>query len=210
MPLEINPEMTLGPGTCDVITSPSNMPHVQEEQRENTANGLSNSNYILPDWNLGVSLPINSKLASPINMSESETTVDDGDDGVDAMGVISHFPAPNCGLKRRPSNYFGPSSTMGLLDKARTAMNKGRTSFSNTSTTPFSQEAEDRFTSQDISAQSYGSKNDGGVFGMVIPSRPDADDLIESYWRWMHSLYPFIHRPSFEERYLTIWYPQVQ
>lgn len=99
---------------------------------------------------------------------------------------------------------------MGLLDKARTAMNKGRTSFSNTSTTPFSQEAEDRFTSQDISAQSYGSKNDGGVFGMVIPSRPDADDLIESYWRWMHSLYPFIHRPSFEERYLTIWYPQVQ
>ncbi|KAK7422519.1 hypothetical protein QQX98_001531 [Neonectria punicea] len=43
------------------------------------------------------------------------------------------------------------------------------------------------------------------MFGLSLPPRPEADSLIGSYWTWVHSLYPFIHQPSFEKRYLTIW-----
>jgi hypothetical protein len=45
---------------------------------------------------------------------------------------------------------------------------------------------------------------------MTIPPRDEADDLVNSYWCWTHSLYPLIHRPSFEERYHMIWYPRTE
>ncbi|KAL1851241.1 hypothetical protein Plec18170_006566 [Paecilomyces lecythidis] len=194
------------------LAVPSNQHQTVEGQRENTVHGLENSNLVLPDWSLDFSVPIHSKLAPSISVGESETAFSDSeDDGVDAMGVMSHFPAPNSGRKRRPSNYFGPSSTKGLLDKARTAMDKGRhASISETSTTPLNQTNEDHCGSYAVPTQSNGLRYDGGVFGMVVPARPEADDLIKSYWHWMHSLYPFIHRPSFEERYLAMWYPRVQ
>lgn len=57
---------------------------------------------------------------------------------------------------------------------------------------------------------SHSLKMDSAVFGMTIPPRDEADDLVENYWRWTHSLYPLIHRPSFEERYRMIWYPQTE
>ncbi|GAD91859.1 hypothetical protein NECHADRAFT_77081 [Paecilomyces variotii No. 5] len=195
-----------------VLTPPGNQTQSGESQGENTVHGLENPNYVLPDWSLGLSLPVNSKLAPSTSAGGCETVVSDSeDDGVDAMGVMSHFPAPNSGRKRRPSNYFGPSSTKGLLDKARTAMDRGRnTNISDTSTTPLNQTIEEHCASTAVPTQSNGFRNDGGVFGMVVPSRPEADDLIKSYWHWMHSLYPFIHRPSFEERYLAMWWPQVQ
>ena len=213
-PLQIHAETARGTTHNACLPSPSNQPQLQNEQSARTADGVSNPTYDVPDWSLGVSLPINNQLLSPINEDESEGAgTDNEDDKVDAMGIISGFPAPNSGSKRRrASNYFGPSSSKGLLDKARNAMDKGRRmSISDTSTSPsFSQGRAIHHISGDVPAKSRGPRRDGGVFGMVLPSRSEADGLIESYWRWTHSLYPFIHRPSFEMRYLTIWYPPIR
>lgn len=60
------------------------------------------------------------------------------------------------------------------------------------------------------SGRFHSLKADGAVFGMTVPPRDEADDLIENYWRWTHSLYPLIHKPSFEERYRMVWYPQTE
>ena len=145
-PLQVNPEAIRSSENHAVIPSPSDQPHPHRDQSADSANGLSNPSYLLPDWSLDVSLPLNTSLASLVNLDEGAATVTDNeDDGVDAMGVIACFPAPNCGRKRRPSNYFGPSSTKGLLDKARTAIDKGRrTDLPDSFVTPSSQITEDR------------------------------------------------------------------
>lgn len=157
----------------------------------------------VPGGNCNFEQPINSQSTPP---DDNEVTATENvDDDVDAMGVISHFPNPINGRKRKLSNYFGPSSTKGLLDKAH-----GRCpSLSETCTTSPSQ-VRGSLTSHASPANTHGFKSNGGVFGMVIPSRAEADSLISSYWHWTHSLYPFIHRPSFEQRYLTVWYPHTQ
>jgi hypothetical protein len=46
-----------------------------------------------------------------------------------------------------------------------------------------------------------------GGHRLSIPPRAQADALLENYWTYFHSLYPVLHRPSFTERYLTLWAP---
>lgn len=188
---------------------------LQEGSRSAEAADLFDNGYAYPSWDeLGISLPINSNHNSPLAVSEEEElnaeATDSEDDGVDAMGVVSYLPSPNCGRKRRPSNYLGPSSTKGLLDKAQTAINRARhISHSDTSSASLTGTNE-QDGSRATAVPSLSAHIDGGIFGMIIPSRPEADSLVESYWTWTHSLYPFIHRPSFEERYKAIWFPRVQ
>ncbi|KAJ5097484.1 hypothetical protein N7456_008205 [Penicillium angulare] len=182
-------------------TSPRGQVQTQENREPSLPHDLAVLSCDVPDWNFDMSHPITNKTTSPAT-NEAGATNEDDEDEVDAMGVISNFPNPNDGRKRKACTYFGPSSTKGLLDKAH-----GRCpSLSDTCTTP---PAHTKENPQNASARSYKSRNDSGVFGMVMPSRPEADGFVESYWRWTHSLYPFIHRPSFEERYLTIWYPHI-
>lgn len=38
-----------------------------------------------------------------------------------------------------------------------------------------------------------------------LPPRPLADHLLECYWERVHCLYPFFHRPSFEQAYENLW-----
>jgi hypothetical protein len=38
-----------------------------------------------------------------------------------------------------------------------------------------------------------------------LPPRADADALVEAYFRGVHSLYPFLHRGTFQSRYAQIW-----
>jgi hypothetical protein len=189
----------------------NNAEPLPENNRSAEATAFTTTNYTFPTWDeLGISLPIHSAPSEEEDLDTAAT--DSEDDGVDAMGVISCLPNANCGRKRRPSNYLSPSSTKGLLDKARTAIDIDRTrniSYSDTSSASMADTAENE-SSRDALLNSIYPRTDGGVFGMTIPSRPEADTLVESYWTWTHSLYPFIHRPSFEERYKSIWYPCVQ
>jgi hypothetical protein len=38
-----------------------------------------------------------------------------------------------------------------------------------------------------------------------LPSRQDANDLVASYWKWVHCLYPFLDREAFDRRYEQLW-----
>lgn len=39
----------------------------------------------------------------------------------------------------------------------------------------------------------------------LIPPRREADFLIANYWTWVYTLYPVLHRPTFNERYQALW-----
>jgi hypothetical protein len=41
--------------------------------------------------------------------------------------------------------------------------------------------------------------------GYVLPVRAVADDLMGIYWREIHIIFPFVHRPSFEAQYHSVW-----
>jgi hypothetical protein len=42
-----------------------------------------------------------------------------------------------------------------------------------------------------------------------IPHRREADAWIGNYWIGVYSLYPVLHRPSFEEKYYQLWGPSL-
>lgn len=39
----------------------------------------------------------------------------------------------------------------------------------------------------------------------ILPQRNVADHLVDCYWTWVHSLYPFLHRPTFLGMYNSLW-----
>jgi hypothetical protein len=39
----------------------------------------------------------------------------------------------------------------------------------------------------------------------VLPPRSTADRLIQIYWTESHTLYPFVHKPSFQKEYEELW-----
>ncbi|KAF7542453.1 hypothetical protein G7Z17_g11559 [Cylindrodendrum hubeiense] len=131
--------------------------------------------------------------------------------GVDAMGIVSSANGIADPHARLPTVYFGPSSNVNLLGEARTAMCRrpcGHGPLVSSGPDPCTiclNEITPLAASEAPSARSGGRT---AMFGFSVPPRQKADSLIESYWASVHSLYPFIHQPSFEKRYLTVWNPQ--
>lgn len=147
---------------------------------------------------------------SPTSPAEQiESDADSDATAVDAMGV-THGKR-----QRRSSDYFGPSSTISFLHKARCAINKRCRMRGQGSESEICKVCQDETSSSPtvfstLPICSPSSEPDNTVFGMTVPPRAEADSLIESYWHWTHSLYPLVHRPSFEQRYHTIWYPRTE
>ncbi|CAM1506018.1 Fc.00g056590.m01.CDS01 [Cosmosporella sp. VM-42] len=134
---------------------------------------------------------------------------------LDGMGIISSIDSVTSTRTRRSSNYFGPSSTISLLGKARSAMGRrccGHGPLLENSFGPCTT-CENRALSMESQLQTvpkrdreFQSRYPG--FGMSLPLRSEADRLVESYWTGMHTLYPFLHWPSFHQRYSSIWNPR--
>ncbi|KAL6885764.1 hypothetical protein GGI43DRAFT_302594 [Trichoderma evansii] len=184
---------------------------MQVEYRPAVNNGFSDSSNEF-------SHSLRSKPDSPAYQSadpDPDADSDSDDTGVNAMGVIAPLNSISRRRNRRPSEYFGPSSTASLVDRARSAMGQQcRKHWSVMNNRPCSQCQPELASvlspSCASSVRSHSLKTDSAVFGMTVPSRDEADDLVKNYWCWTHSLYPLIHRPSFEERYRMIWYPQTE
>lgn len=127
------------------------------------------------------------------------------DSEVDGMGVFYSMKRPD----RRRSNYFGPSSTLNFVSQAQRAMTEryGNTS-SNRSNSISSLGYRDvspvRKTRISLAAA---KKTFEDTYRFSVPPRIEADALVESYWTWFHSLYPLLHRPSFNVKYQNIWTP---
>ncbi|KAF2788531.1 hypothetical protein K505DRAFT_255310 [Melanomma pulvis-pyrius CBS 109.77] len=128
---------------------------------------------------------------------------DSGETSVDGMGVVGSLNGVAGPRARRQSDYFGPSSTVSLLARARNVLGRrccGRGPPGSESCTAC------RHVSS--ISQPPSARNGTAMFGFSVPPRAEADSLLESYWTWVHSLYPFLHQLSFVERYLAIWNPR--
>lgn len=143
-------------------------------------------------------------------------------DGLDAMGVVHSATNGATGRRRRPSEFFGPSSTVSLLGDAISAISANRQKVSWYRSSPSSGwdsgvgdphyyaasapgRAEKQHTPTHCHDDSNKSKASPSGLRYTIPTRVEADQLIDSYWTWAHSLYPFLHMPSFLERYRAVW-----
>ncbi|KAI8724234.1 Zn(2)-C6 fungal-type domain-containing protein [Fusarium sp. LHS14.1] len=140
-----------------------------------------------------------------------------GQPAMNAMGVVVfiHSTAPRS--SKHPSDYFGPSSTISLLREARNVMGR-----QNSGHAPWLLDNLDRGSAgRDDTAMStsepspmssvwfnYGSDKSHPMLGINVPPRAEADRLVNLFWTYVHSLYPFLHWPSFYDRYLTLWSPQ--
>lgn len=147
---------------------------------------------------------------------ETDTFVD----GLDAMGVVHSATDDATGKPRRPSGYFGPSSTVSLLGDAFSAIKQRIYRYGSSPSGSWDSGAADLHDDvfhvpkfggrQFVSAQGRDeSRNKTNLPGMgyTVPMRAEADKLVDSYWVWVHSLYPFPHMPSFHARYRSIWQP---
>lgn len=146
--------------------------------------------------------------------SFDDAVFDSCDEGLDGMGIVHSAPNGGSGRTRRPSGYFGPSSTVGLLGDAFSAINKrghrGWTSSvsSRDSGVPESHEhiSHRRGRQHNLPPRQNQDGNTSVLgHGYIIPTRNEADGLVESYQTWVYSLYPFLHMPSFLSRYRSIW-----
>ncbi|KAB5550759.1 fungal-specific transcription factor domain-containing protein [Coniochaeta sp. 2T2.1] len=151
-----------------------------------------------------------------------EGVPDVGETAVDGMGVVGSADDgmnPMGGRRpRRQPDYFGPSSTMSLLSKARTVLGRRFCEHGPLALKPSTRQqscascrghvmtASDKFpTFQSPTRGNVGLEDSSAMFDRSLPPRNEADSLVETYFEWYHSLYPFIHRPAFYRRYLAIW-----
>lgn len=183
----------------------------QAEYRPSVTSGF-------PELSNNLSHSSRSKPDSPVYKdAEPDLDTDSGSDDteINAMGVIAPLNIVGGRRNRRLSEYFGPSSTASLVERARSAMGRRCHKHGFVMDNESCSQCRDEMVSvlspiYASSGRSSAPKTDSAVFGMTIPPRDEADDLVENYWRWTHSLYPFVHRPSFEERYRMMWYPQTK
>ncbi|CAI6088219.1 unnamed protein product [Clonostachys chloroleuca] len=151
------------------------------------------------------------------NSSLDINDLEAGQPAMNAMGVVISPHSMATRSTRREADYFGPSSTISLLREVRSVMGRRKCGHG-----PSITGKPDRCSACEHSAlfvasepsppsstwlnRGYESVNP--IFGMSLPPRPAADRLVDLFWTNMHSLYPFLHWPSFHDRYLTLWSPQ--
>ncbi|RSL83981.1 hypothetical protein CEP51_004191 [Fusarium floridanum] len=140
-----------------------------------------------------------------------------GQPAMNAMGVVVFIHSTTPQSSKHPSDYFGPSSTISLLREARSVIgrrNSGHTPWLLGDLDRASAGRDGTVTSTSERSPmssvwlNYGSDKFHPMFGMNVPPRAEADRLVNLFWTYVHSLYPFLHWPSFYDRYLTLWTPQ--
>ncbi|KNG85200.1 hypothetical protein ANOM_008079 [Aspergillus nomiae NRRL 13137] len=134
---------------------------------------------------------------------------DDSDDesAIDAMGVFGSFDDRG----RQGSSFFGSTSTVRFLSHARRAMSQNE---SGPGACPSRSGLPGILQQEGIggggrSPSAVRIKSNSsirrGEYQFSIPPRHKADTLLDRYWTYVHSLYPYLHRSSFTQKYLTLW-----
>ncbi|GKZ37370.1 hypothetical protein AbraIFM66950_008891 [Aspergillus brasiliensis] len=133
---------------------------------------------------------------------DDEATID----GIGVFGSLGH------GEHRGPG-FFGPSSTINFLRHARRAITQnqdsGNPARSSDVLSRFFQDEGISVGGCSPSSPKTAKKTSLNLSGhrLSIPPRSQADELLDSFWKYVHSLYPVLHRPSFTKKYLTLWAP---
>ncbi|OQV08352.1 Fungal specific transcription factor domain-containing protein [Cladophialophora immunda] len=102
----------------------------------------------------------------------------------------ANFEEPN------PDDFYGDSSTLSFMQAVQTTI------ISNSSPDSVSPDSNYRSGTKPRPARAVSFRL--GVEN-CLPQRSLADDLVNSYFRYVHILYPFLHRPSFEAQYERTW-----
>ncbi|CAH0022403.1 unnamed protein product [Clonostachys rhizophaga] len=145
------------------------------------------------------------------------TDLEAGQPAMNAMGVVISPHGTAIRPARRGADYFGPSSTISLLREVRSVMGRRKCdhgpSFPGNPDRCSACEHNALLVTSESSPPSstwlnHGYESVNPIFGMSLPPRPAADRFVDLFWTNMHSLYPFLHWPSFHHRYLTLWSPQ--
>jgi hypothetical protein len=189
---------------------------------------------ITPDDHLEIDDTQSLKVQDPPANSSSMiipilSTNEDLDDGendyvvVDAMGAHWGSPVADCKGPRRQSNdYFGPSSAVGFMSQVQCAVSStgdgspgtevqeeiASSTHSRTTNPSEVCEMPSYQAMHPPSTTRFRAKQFLDAAEYSIPPRREADILVESYLNGVHSLYPFLHRASFIQRYLQIWEPE--
>ncbi|KAL3449911.1 fungal-specific transcription factor domain-containing protein [Aspergillus insuetus] len=146
-------------------------------------------------------------------LSDRHSVIDDDEvddeSRIDAMGVFGPI-----GDRDGRRSFFGPSSTLGFLSQARRAMSQSTVGTDRgQDTDPLLGLFRDEGVSVGGSPQAASLEATKTAFRfaehhhLCIPPRHQADALLDNFWAYFHSLYPVLHKPSFMDRYLTLWAP---
>ena len=123
---------------------------------------------------------------------------------VTAMGAISVADDGDCNDSPR-EQYYGNSSAASFMRLARDSMpiQTYMQALKRAHPQPSSTLGNDMGLWQDVNTTTTPPGFQFSDFS--LPPRPLADHLLECYWERVYCLYPFFHRPSFEQAYENLW-----
>lgn len=115
----------------------------------------------------------------------------DDETSVNAMGAAY---APSTSSPTEHESVFGESSIVSLVSQIPKASGQGR---------PLSHcpKPATGSTNSRLSASNLSHR----LRRFSLPSRKDADHLLDQFWSWFHLFYPVIHFPSFLKAYELLW-----
>lgn len=139
--------------------------------------------------------PLPTMAQNPGDGNENETYEwDEGGDekelGTDAMGAAS--------TRDYKPGFFGGSSTLSFMEGIKAAISSSAQVSPTDTTTPPSHHPRPR-----RSQSARIPVND--VDALVLPPRRTADHLVDLYFKYVHTLYPWLHEPSFRAQYESLW-----
>ncbi|KAF2650038.1 hypothetical protein K491DRAFT_609614 [Lophiostoma macrostomum CBS 122681] len=137
--------------------------------------------------------------------SPSSSGTCSGSTVLDAMGVVISLHGADSKSRRRPSDFFGPSSTIGLVHQVRTLVGRHDCAkeLSGCAVSESCTSGNETCSASSRIDSTYAKKSP--MLEMGIPPRAGADRLVNLFRTYVHSLYPFLHWPSFYNRYLALW-----
>ncbi|KEF58914.1 uncharacterized protein A1O9_03757 [Exophiala aquamarina CBS 119918] len=118
----------------------------------------------------------------------------------DEIGVV----APRFG-------YFGDSSAVTFMSQVRSVLDNADDPACHYETEPLSpahlgRESPGRYQEVLRERLSHATSRRHADFELyALPSREHADALLDVFWTWVHSLYPYLDRLDFEQKYEKIW-----
>ncbi|KAH7010548.1 fungal-specific transcription factor domain-containing protein [Ilyonectria destructans] len=137
--------------------------------------------------------PCLSPLADPSDKAASCS-------GVTAMGTISTKNGMRV-ADRTQKDFYGESSAASFMIQTIKVADDGTYHpDSTTGSSNLPQTAEYRCFTEKPCQETNHRKNT-----FALPTRQVADNLLHTYWRRLHYIYPWIHRPAVEEAYRSLW-----
>ena len=207
---------------------PSRAPSVTNVADQGGANSRRSSHQYAPVWASSNSAPSAMQL-TPVNSSmrsiDADTTLpmraaaldeDKDESSVDAMGATAGNDAGSVSNgKTLNSGFFGTSSAISFMSKVQEAIRN----FNVVPAINFNEGVSD--TGPNPSTN--GSKRSAALLGLpwktgavdqeydsieyLVPARREADALVESYFKYVFCLRPYLNRATFQRRYMKLWIP---